>query len=270
MHTDGTDAWEHLASAPDESSEDLWRSLAYIVSRYFHHPRYCRIRSRPVLTVFDSESLVDKFGFDGVQGLLDDLRALALRMGHTEGIHFHSCLVRKGYADLEGMGFDSYGFYNTVPYPSAEGPVTGQVPGYEAAVAHARDVLWPDADSRSALPLFPAASPGWDTSPRFLCRPRTQEQQDEWPGIMYWGGQFFVAGETPAGFKRCVEAAIEFVRNRPDRPQVVTIGCWNEWTEGQYLLPDTRFGYGMLEALAEARWGLHCILPATGYEFFGG
>jgi len=30
---------------------------------------------------------------------------------------------------------------------------------------------------------------------------------------------------------------------------VMVIGCWNEWTEGHYLLPDTKHGYGMLRAL---------------------
>ena len=32
----------------------------------------------------------------------------------------------------------------------------------------------------------------------------------------------------------------------------MTIACWNEWSEGHSLLPDNRFGYGMLDALAEA------------------
>ena len=35
-------------------------------------------------------------------------------------------------------------------------------------------------------------------------------------------------------------------------PPILTIACFNEWTEGHYLLPDNRFGYGMLDALAEA------------------
>ena len=29
------------------------------------------------------------------------------------------------------------------------------------------------------------------------------------------------------------------------------IGCWNEWSEGCYLLPDLTYGYGKLKALAE-------------------
>jgi hypothetical protein len=35
-------------------------------------------------------------------------------------------------------------------------------------------------------------------------------------------------------------------------PNILTIACFNEWSEGHYLLPDNRFGFGMLDALAEA------------------
>jgi hypothetical protein len=56
--------------------------------------------------------------------------------------------------------------------------------------------------------------------------------------------------ETPAAFEELVRAAVAYLRGRPDVPPVLTIGCWNEWTEGHYLLPDTRLGYGMPRALA--------------------
>lgn len=30
---------------------------------------------------------------------------------------------------------------------------------------------------------------------------------------------------------------------------MVNLSCWNEWTEGAYLEPDTKSGFGYLEAI---------------------
>jgi hypothetical protein len=71
-----------------------------------------------------------------------------------------------------------------------------------------------------------------------------------WPGLSHWGAPKVVRGDTPGAFEAFVKAAVGYARGQETSPRVLTIGCWNEWTEGHYLLPDTRFGYGMLEALA--------------------
>ena len=33
------------------------------------------------------------------------------------------------------------------------------------------------------------------------------------------------------------------------KSEMLQIPCWNEWTEGAYLEPDTHYGYGFLEAI---------------------
>jgi hypothetical protein len=43
-----------------------------------------------------------------------------------------------------------------------------------------------------------------------------------------------------------------YLNKHPEVPRILTVACFNEWSEGHYLLPDNRFGYGMLDALAEA------------------
>lgn len=37
--------------------------------------------------------------------------------------------------------------------------------------------------------------------------------------------------------------------SRPGMAPLVTLNSWNEWTEGIYLLPDMRWGYGYLRAV---------------------
>ena len=52
-----------------------------------------------------------------------------------------------------------------------------------------------------------------------------------------------------------LEAKMHIDRH-PDRPRLITINSWNEWTEGSYLLPDARWGYAYLEAVRKVFLGL--------------
>lgn len=100
----------------------------------------------------------------------------------------------------------------------------------------------------SGLPYWPSVAPGWDTSPRLAqpARPGTPDRSI-WPGFP------LCQGETPGAFEAFVRSAIAHLDQHSIDPRVITVGCFNEWTEGQYLLPDTDFGHGMLQALARAR-----------------
>ncbi len=61
-----------------------------------------------------------------------------------------------------------------------------------------------------------------------------------------------VVDETPAAFEAMARAALAFLNQRPEIPPVLLVGVWNEWTEGHYVLPDTRLGYGTARALGRA------------------
>jgi len=65
-----------------------------------------------------------------------------------------------------------------------------------------------------------------------------------------------ISDNTPANFK---QAAIELrnaIANQPENERILTINCWNEWTEGSYLEPDKVTGMQYLEALKEVFVGL--------------
>jgi len=56
-------------------------------------------------------------------------------------------------------------------------------------------------------------------------------------------------GNTPAAFRKALQAMKEFLDSRPGQPKICTINAWNEWTEGSYLEPDTVNRMGYLEAI---------------------
>ena len=84
---------------------------------------------------------------------------------------------------------------------------------------------------------------GWDPSPR-------ADQEDEFGNFGYpftntIGRQH--ARAVPRGAREDQATSA-----RPaGGPRILTINCWNEWTEGSYLEPDTVNGLKYLEAVRE-------------------
>ena len=252
---DGSARFPKAFAAPD-TAHDMWRSLSYLLARYLHQPNYWQIDGEPVLVIWDVRRMERRIGGDNVRRLFAELEGLARSMGHA-GLHLHTPLGGEAgghpkpsgpdQLPLEALGFKSYGAYTLLPAMADRRPVAEEVSRYDDVVADVIDIGWPELDGADALPFWPSVAPGWDTSPR-LARPGRPAEPDRrvWPGFP------LCDGETPAAFEAFVRRALEYVGDRPVRDRVVTVGCFNEWTEGQYLLPDTDFGHGMLQALARA------------------
>lgn len=262
-------------SDDDDTLEGCRRSLGYLAARYFHEPGYWRLGGVPVLVVWDLAALLDRFGVERTAGLFAWLRELARSFGHP-GVHLHAnctpALARAGWmldaafdplAQLGAVGFDSYGIYTSIVPAGFARPHEEELPEYATLVRQVAAEVWPALDGASPLPFFPSVSPGYDESPRTLPdvvpwwegapRSAPPERGSEPDRTRWPGSGLVVVGESPVGFERHVRDGLDFLAARPGQAPVLTVGCWNEFTEGQYLLPDTRFGFGMLQALARAR-----------------
>ena len=137
--------------------------------------------------------------------------------------------------ELAGLGFDSVTHY--VLLPDWKGPFL-QNYAERAAISAAK---WPSFAARSGLPYHPSVSPGWDASPRGADFGERGAETRKYP----WSP--VVVGEHPDRFRDALARALGF------GSELVFVASLNEWSEGHYLEPDTRFGMGWLEAVKSSR-----------------
>lgn len=246
QQTDGGANYPPSYLPADSSLAECWRSMSYIISRYFHLPNHWKIDGKPVLCIWDPNRLEKNIGVAATKKLFADLREYARKLGHS-GIHIHS----SGFysPNSKEVGYDTAGSYNPLDWITRRyQPKENELSDYGIAAADVAFKLWPEHTKDFKVPFIPALAPGWDSTPRYVMpvtRPQTPNR-DIWPRCVIY------KNESPAAFKAFVQAAFAYLNQHKDAPRIFTIACFNEWTEGHYLLPDNRFGYGMLDALAEA------------------
>lgn len=60
-----------------------------------------------------------------------------------------------------------------------------------------------------------------------------------------------ISGNTPQRFREALAITERRMQSKANGPQILNINCWNEWTEGSYLEPDTDHGMKYLEAVCD-------------------
>jgi hypothetical protein len=190
-----------------------------------------------VLSIFDYPNLMA--GLGGIEPTTD---AFAWMRRHCVarglgGLHLQA--ITRGCAGVEAgaklapgseaataraLGFDSATAYQ---YCMDSGQRGDYVAWADVAIRR-----WPDYETLHGT-LYPHVSIGWDN---------TQRNPS-------FGPESVVTNATPDAFEACLWKAKAWLDARPGQTPLVTINSWNEWTEGSYLLPDMRWGYGYLRAV---------------------
>ena len=215
------------------------RLARYVIRERLTHPSYYRIGGKPVFAIYDLNVFVRGLGgLDAAAEALAWFRAEAVRAG-LPGLHLQ-CVMRGNQFNLSGvddsratvpqteavkrLGFDSLTHYQFCHFLNVKNPM-------EKVVALA-EAEWAKIDATYDIPYFPHISVGWDSNARFTeLRPAIMTDND------------------PPAVAAALRKAKAYADAHPNQPPLVTINAWNEWTEGSYLEPCTRFGYGYLEAV---------------------
>lgn len=171
--------------------------------------------------------------------------------GHRQPIHRGAAIlpvesVVKDFRQIaETLGCSSIGSYTWVHHYNIQ--LDGFPHGNYARAAAANYAAWEEHEKMFAIPYHLNVTMGWDSSPRTI-------QSDVYECVGYpWCS--VLDGNTPDAFKSALERAKAFVTRPCVKQPIVTINAWNEWTEGSYVLPDTVYGNGYLEAIRDVFGG---------------
>lgn len=228
--------------------ETFDRMTDYIIDRYFKHPSYWKVDGCPYFSVYELHTLIQSFGSsEAAKTALERFRDKTRAAGFP-GLHLNAVLFgvrilpnEKAVANPEELvtylDFDSLTSYVWIHHVALpEFPQTPYRYVMEKAEAH-----WRETVSRFTIPYHPNVTMGWDSSPRCAL-----DDPFENRGYPFMAG---MSGNTPAAFREALETARRFLDTRPTGERILTLNCWNEWTEGSYLEPDTVHGMAYLEAV---------------------
>ena len=222
-----------------------------VVTKYFSHPSHLLINGCPYFSIYEIGKLINGFGsVKEARAALDRFRQATREAGFPD-LHLNAIVwgnpVLPGEtkpADLKqvlhDLGFDSFASYVYVHhgYPSTF-PATQYSDLRADYLKH-----WDQVENSYDLPYIPNVTMGWDPSPR------TTQSDNNCPSVYPFGA--VVVNGTPDEFRK----SLDMTKARLDERQgkgipMFTINAWNEWTEGSYLEPDTRYGFGYLEAIRD-------------------
>lgn len=217
------------------SPDDARDFIRYMIP-FFRDPRYIRVDGRPLLFVYRPSSMERCDDYLAIwreecasAGIVAPYVVATLTRGATAPQDYGmDAAVERVLQDWTGGAVPDIK-HQLRPY----GPVNGSILDYTAVADH-----YIEKPLDNDYVLFRSLVPTWDNTAR------------------YGTEAFALHGFTPEKMQEWMEHLIRYSeQNLPADRRFVVVNAWNEWAEGAHLEPDTRFGYGYLNAIGRAMCG---------------
>lgn len=221
-------------------SLDEFKSIAKrSLDMYFKKPNYYTIDGKPVYGIYELDTFVDGVGGaekakEAIEYLREICRDAGFKGAHVMVIARFPDTIKGGIPNVKNptvkdiaayLGIDSFTTYNWVHISGDK----GEYKDWAEKSLNAFDTL----SEKVGIPYFANVSVGWDNNARF---------PKDFLSPM-------VVNSNPDDYANALEKALKWAdSHNPQLPKLITVNSWNEWTEGSYLMPDTDFGYGYLNA----------------------
>ncbi len=219
---------------PSKITDEDWRMIVSTWLGYFKRPNYYTIKGCPVVMLYDTDTFVKWDGVEKARERIAYLRAETKKAGYA-GVHV---MALANFRSVQSLGVDSLTIYNWLyeTWDRVNDKALPQLTYREWGETALKNFNKAKAFASSmGAKYFPNITVGWDTNARY---PASDVRN-------------MVHGSNPADFEAFSRRVKDWADANiaPDDPKLITVNSWNEWTEGTYLEPDDRFGYGYLNAL---------------------
>lgn len=204
----------------------------------FKDKRYMTVDGKPIFGIFDSLG----FGKDRFAEFKQIWNELAKENG-LPGFYFFAFTTKIGKInDIDGFGYS----LTVVDYMGEVFRRTKTIPKYwrrfKRLFTRLPDKVYSyDYYAETVLksfPSYPDVSPC--LVPNFDHSPRSKDRG------------FVLSGDSPEKWSELCKAVFRLCKEKKEEENLVFIKSWNEWGEGNYLEPDTRYGKGYVCKTREA------------------
>ncbi|QHI70783.1 glycosyltransferase WbsX family protein [Tichowtungia aerotolerans] len=230
--------------------ETFDRIIEHCIETYFKHPSYWLMDGCPYFSIYELTKLMAGFGSVGETRRCLDRFRIAVKDAGFPDLHLNAIVwnnpilpgetsASDPYDLIQALGFDSVNSYVWIHHANLpDFPVNDY-----SVIEKQYFEYWDKAKQSCPVPYYPNLTMGWDPSPRTV-------QSDRY---LHRGYPFtpVVTGNSPEAFKKAAQK-IRTQMEQMDLPNpFISINAWNEWTEGSYIEPDEKNGYGYLEAIRD-------------------
>lgn len=260
---DWTDAWKAKDRAPrtliahDFDDEDDWVDHFNYMLQFFKDPRYIKESNRPMLIIYIPNvisklkkmldlwnTMAKKEGFAGLTFVYQFAGSATDyswdRTGFAHGIEMNPQYINLlTKSQEEPQQLMSFRLLKIIKKVKKFLGITRSLDyrAYKKAKEVRRldyDICWQNIISHKPVnrKMFPCAFTDWDNTPRH-----------KYNGYLY-------DGVSPEKFKKYFAQLLDKVDKDYDSDYIF-IFAWNEWAEGGYLEPDSKYGTAFLEAIRE-------------------
>ena len=228
--------------------EDAREHFNYLL-KAFNDARYIKVGGKPLFFVFDPQALPDTYiqsfnewiienGFDGIYLVANispyDHKEEYIKRGYSAVVINRVTKASLTTSDVRKRSISDYFYSNPVlkkimefrlklkklacPYPT----IVDYQDYYKLLIT----------EQEYESDVIPQIVPQWDHTPRSGVKGLT------------W------INTTPALFYKHSCMALEAIKNKQN--PIVVLKSWNEWGEGNYMEPDSKYGCGYIDALKQA------------------